>query len=323
MNIFLKSCQEISKDVSRDPAPGADLTKFDSVPNLSVPNVLERRTAAPSGGASATDRIEPYVWKIAGVVILGMTMSILDTTIVNVALDTLGRDLHTHARPDPVGRDRLPAGARRGDPADRLGGAALRRQARLPRLDRPLHDRLGPLRPRRIEHLADPLPRPPGRRRRHDHADRPDDHGRGRRAETDGPGDGHRRDAGDAGADPRPGRRRPDPAEPALVLDLLRQRADRDRRRDPRLADAARLQPRRGGQARLGRPAAAGDQHAADRLRPLGDRDQGKLHRADRDLADRRRPRCWPASSAGTRCASSGRCSTSASTPTGSSPPPR
>jgi EmrB/QacA subfamily drug resistance transporter len=46
-------------------------------------------------GASATDRIEPYVWKIAGVVILGMTMSILDTTIVNVALDTLGRDLHS------------------------------------------------------------------------------------------------------------------------------------------------------------------------------------------------------------------------------------
>jgi EmrB/QacA subfamily drug resistance transporter len=43
----------------------------------------------------STDRIEPYVWKIAGVVILGMMMSILDTTIVNVALDTLGRELHS------------------------------------------------------------------------------------------------------------------------------------------------------------------------------------------------------------------------------------
>src|ERR1700744_2632275 len=42
-----------------------------------------------------SERIEPYVWKIAGVVILGMTMSILDTTIVNVALDTLSRELHT------------------------------------------------------------------------------------------------------------------------------------------------------------------------------------------------------------------------------------
>jgi len=44
---------------------------------------------------SATERIEPYVWKIAGVVILGMTMSILDTTIVNVALDTLSKELHS------------------------------------------------------------------------------------------------------------------------------------------------------------------------------------------------------------------------------------
>src|SRR5260370_15697145 len=45
--------------------------------------------------ASASDRIEPFVWKIAGVVILGMIMSILDTTIVNVALRTLGHDLHS------------------------------------------------------------------------------------------------------------------------------------------------------------------------------------------------------------------------------------
>jgi EmrB/QacA subfamily drug resistance transporter len=47
------------------------------------------------GGPAASDRIEPYVWKIAGVVILGMIMSILDTTIVNVALRTLGQDLHS------------------------------------------------------------------------------------------------------------------------------------------------------------------------------------------------------------------------------------
>jgi EmrB/QacA subfamily drug resistance transporter len=45
--------------------------------------------------AAATDRIESHVWKIAGVVILGMIMSILDTTIVNVALRTLGHDLHS------------------------------------------------------------------------------------------------------------------------------------------------------------------------------------------------------------------------------------
>jgi EmrB/QacA subfamily drug resistance transporter len=44
---------------------------------------------------AAGDRIEPHVWRIAGVVILGMIMSILDTTIVNVALRTLGHDLHS------------------------------------------------------------------------------------------------------------------------------------------------------------------------------------------------------------------------------------
>jgi EmrB/QacA subfamily drug resistance transporter len=44
---------------------------------------------------AAGDRIESHVWKIAGVVILGMIMSILDTTIVNVALRTLGHDLHS------------------------------------------------------------------------------------------------------------------------------------------------------------------------------------------------------------------------------------
>jgi EmrB/QacA subfamily drug resistance transporter len=43
----------------------------------------------------ADDHIESHVWKIAGVVILGMIMSILDTTIVNVALRTLGHDLHS------------------------------------------------------------------------------------------------------------------------------------------------------------------------------------------------------------------------------------
>jgi EmrB/QacA subfamily drug resistance transporter len=42
-----------------------------------------------------SDRIEPHVWRIAAVVVVGAIMSILDTTIVNVALETLGRDLHS------------------------------------------------------------------------------------------------------------------------------------------------------------------------------------------------------------------------------------
>ena len=45
--------------------------------------------------AEASDRIEAHVWRLAAVVLLGTVMSILDTTIVNVALATLGRDLHS------------------------------------------------------------------------------------------------------------------------------------------------------------------------------------------------------------------------------------
>jgi EmrB/QacA subfamily drug resistance transporter len=47
-------------------------------------------TADPQVG----DRIEPYVWRITAVAILGMMMSILDTTIVNVGLHTISKDLH-------------------------------------------------------------------------------------------------------------------------------------------------------------------------------------------------------------------------------------
>ena len=77
-------------------------------------------------------------------------MSILDTTIVNVALDTLATTC-TRRSPDPVGRDRLHALARRRDPDHRLGRAAVRREARLPALARPLHGRLGALRSRDVD----------------------------------------------------------------------------------------------------------------------------------------------------------------------------
>src|SRR5437764_6931 len=42
-----------------------------------------------------SDKIDAYVWRISAVVIVGSIMSILDTTIVNVALDTLSRELHS------------------------------------------------------------------------------------------------------------------------------------------------------------------------------------------------------------------------------------
>ena len=49
----------------------------------------------PTATQTADDHLNPYVWRIAPVIVLGTIMSILDTTIVNVALDTLGRELHS------------------------------------------------------------------------------------------------------------------------------------------------------------------------------------------------------------------------------------
>jgi EmrB/QacA subfamily drug resistance transporter len=43
---------------------------------------------------SNPDRIDAYVWRVSAVVVIGSIMSILDTTIVNVALETLSRELH-------------------------------------------------------------------------------------------------------------------------------------------------------------------------------------------------------------------------------------
>ncbi|HTW12543.1 MAG TPA: DHA2 family efflux MFS transporter permease subunit [Solirubrobacteraceae bacterium] len=55
-------------------------------------STIENTTAAE---AAATDHIPRQVWIISGVAMLGAVMSILDTTIVNVALATLGKDLHS------------------------------------------------------------------------------------------------------------------------------------------------------------------------------------------------------------------------------------
>src|SRR3954452_21154639 len=52
-------------------------------------------TSSPASLPSDAPRIEPHVWRIAIVIILGAIMSVLDTTIVNVALDDLSTDLHS------------------------------------------------------------------------------------------------------------------------------------------------------------------------------------------------------------------------------------
>ncbi len=54
-----------------------------------------RMSSVANGARPEPVKIERHVWVISGVVILGMIMSILDTTIVNVALRTLSHDLHS------------------------------------------------------------------------------------------------------------------------------------------------------------------------------------------------------------------------------------
>ena len=49
----------------------------------------------PPGQAPAASGLTREIWALAVVVVLGSAMTILDATIVNVALPTLGQDLHT------------------------------------------------------------------------------------------------------------------------------------------------------------------------------------------------------------------------------------
>ena len=63
----------------------------------SPPPVASADAVGPAGRVAAPrpePRIEPHVMRVAIVVILGAIMSVLDTTIVNVALHDLSIDLH-------------------------------------------------------------------------------------------------------------------------------------------------------------------------------------------------------------------------------------
>ena len=179
------------------------------------------------------------------------------------------------ALPGPVGDHRLLACARGRHPGYGLGVKALWCKAGLHDLPGALHGRLRFVRLGQFDHLFGRVQGPAGRRRRHDHAGRDDDHGPGRRATAHGQGDGLRHDARHARPDPRTRRGRLDSREPALVLDLLRQRPDRDRRVRARLAHVAPHRLRRGGAP--GRPGSGASPY---RLRGLHLRHQRAGRRA-------------------------------------------
>ena len=211
-------------------------------------------TQAPPG---AGDKLDAGVLKIAGVVVLGAIMSILDTTVVSVALPTFQTVFdasyatvawtmtgYTLALATVIPLT--------GWAADRFGTKRLYMLALvlfiLGSIACGLAWNIGSLITFRVL---------PGPRRRHADAARHDDHDQGRRPGPDRPGDGRARCPDAARPD-----RRPDPRWLAdrgrqLALDLLHQPADRHRRVHRRLAGAGQGQPDPVGEVRLRRHAAA------------------------------------------------------------------
>ena len=194
------------------------------------------------GGTTFT--LTPELRRTSTVVVLGSIMSILDTTIVAVALATLGPGLPRVGDHHPMGRHRLPSRARHGDPGLGLGGRSIRGEEGLDALDRSLRRRVQPLRPCLVGELPHLLPRAAGRWRRHAPPGGPVDPGPRRRAATNGPRHEHHRGADGAGPDPGTRHRRPDRLQLQLALDLLHQRPDRHRHAAPLAALAAQVRHR-------------------------------------------------------------------------------
>ena len=111
--------------------------------------------------------LDRRLWAISSVVILGAVMSILDTTIVNVAIDALARDLNASLGTIQwVSTGYMLALATviplTGWAAERFGTKRLFSDRR-----QPVRRRLRPVRLRLVVREPDHLPRAPGPRRRH------------------------------------------------------------------------------------------------------------------------------------------------------------
>ena len=159
------------------------------------------------------DKIDGAVLKIAGVVVLGAIMSILDITVVNVALPTFQAVFGEPGEPLPYSTVAWTVTAYTlalatvipltGWAADRFGTKRLYMTALLLFTLGSVAVRDGDL-----DRHADRLPRPAGPRRRHAHAARHDDHDPRGRPGPDGSPDGDPRRADAARPDLRPHPRR-------------------------------------------------------------------------------------------------------------------
>ena len=102
-----------------------------------------------TSATAAEDRLDGAVLKVAGVVVLGAIMSILDITVVSVALPTFQTVFDATLRRRRLDHDRLHAGPGDRHPADRLGRRPVRHQAALHARPRAVRARLGAVRHRR------------------------------------------------------------------------------------------------------------------------------------------------------------------------------
>ena len=75
----------------------------------------------PSPNGASNEGLDRKLLAIASVVVLGAIMSILDTTVVNVAINTLVARLRDRPGDDPVDRHGLHARARDRHPGHGLG----------------------------------------------------------------------------------------------------------------------------------------------------------------------------------------------------------
>ena len=148
------------------------------------------RSASPllvrrARNAEARERvIDAELRALAIVVVLGTIMSIFDTTIVNVAIDTLGRKFHaTLSTIQWVSTAYLLALAivipLTGWSIERFGAKRMYLISLTP-----VHRRFGAVRAGLVRRQPDRLPGAAGPRRRHDPADRPDHPGPRRRARS-------------------------------------------------------------------------------------------------------------------------------------------
>ena len=186
--------------------------------------------------------------KIAGVVVLGAIMSILDITVVNVALPTLQTAFGTTGHPIAYSTVAWSVTAytlalATVIPMTGCGRRPVRHRA-------PLHDRHRAVRHRfralrdRVEHrCADRVPGPAGPGRRDADAPRHDDHDPRGRTAPDGPADGDPRRPDAARPHPRTHHRRLAHPGGELALDLPDQRPDRAARDRLRLAGPPRDTP--------------------------------------------------------------------------------